>query len=411
MYKTRLQELCQRRMWALPEYTASRDGPDHNPRFHATVFVNGASFDSPEASKSSKEAHNKAAMVAFDHLAASAGEVPPSPSAPRAPESQISFKNQLQIYAQKKNIELPIYNIISGVSLHAHCFKATVKVDGKDFESPEYFKTIKEAEHAAARVALMCLPHEESQPKKLPDESMMYKNFLQELMQKEGLSLPTYTTVSDSASHTPSFSSTVEVEGEHFKGDVAKTKKQAEINAAKIAWCHLKERRQSRLSYAPSLNSYVQKQPEPSCQPTVPIFSMISEKESALTPPLADGQKISVLDIMRSSGNFENDRSAPPHKPGADYTMKDGELVEHTMSRDMRSSSSTLADCSNRTVANIVSGYPKGGGKSSLPCNRVHVYPRKPNLVLPEGATELPFSDDLWVAVSLDFANNEGVNS
>lgn len=60
-------------------------------------------------------------------------------------------------------------------------------------------------------------------------------------MQKHGFPLPKYTTISYGESHIPSFSSTVEIKGEFFKGDVAKTKKQAEMNAAKVAWSHLKE--------------------------------------------------------------------------------------------------------------------------------------------------------------------------
>lgn len=51
--------------WGLPRYTAMKDGPDHNPCFQASVSVNGFSFDSPIACKSSKQAQNQAAMAAF----------------------------------------------------------------------------------------------------------------------------------------------------------------------------------------------------------------------------------------------------------------------------------------------------------------------------------------------------------
>ena len=75
MYKSRLQELCHKNQWGLPKYTSKRYGPDHNPRFGASVSVNGTSFDSLLASKSNKEAHNHAAIVAFLHFTS-----PPSPS-------------------------------------------------------------------------------------------------------------------------------------------------------------------------------------------------------------------------------------------------------------------------------------------------------------------------------------------
>jgi dsRNA-specific ribonuclease len=62
----KLQELCHRRRWSLPEYYAINiDGPPHNPRFKAYVFVNGVTFTSSDTFNSSKEAHNQAAMKAF----------------------------------------------------------------------------------------------------------------------------------------------------------------------------------------------------------------------------------------------------------------------------------------------------------------------------------------------------------
>nr|KYP60890.1 Ribonuclease 3 [Cajanus cajan] len=65
MYKTQLQELCHKRRWGLPKYSAMKDGPDHMPSFKASVHVNGATFTSLGAFTSLKEAHNQAAMHAF----------------------------------------------------------------------------------------------------------------------------------------------------------------------------------------------------------------------------------------------------------------------------------------------------------------------------------------------------------
>lgn len=47
-------------------------------------------------------------------------------------------------------------------------------------------------------------------------------------------------------------------------------------------------------------------------------------------------------------------------------------------------------------------------GTCPLLCNRFRVYQHKLDVVLPEGTTLLPFSDDMWVAVNLDFLNQEG---
>lgn len=48
--------------------------------------------------------------------------------------------------------------------------------------------------------------------------------------------LPIYKTAMDGPSHIPSFVSTVDIEGEQFVGKSAKSKKQAEQNAAKVAY-------------------------------------------------------------------------------------------------------------------------------------------------------------------------------
>ena len=47
------------------------------------------------------------------------------------------------------------------------------------------------------------------------------------------------------------------------------------------------------------------------------------------------------------------------------------------------------------------------GASSYLLCNKVRVYRKFPSHALPEGITVLPISDDKWVAVSLDFPNEE----
>ncbi|KAK7267033.1 hypothetical protein RIF29_19697 [Crotalaria pallida] len=68
MYKTKVQELCQRRSWTLPDYQTFRDGPAHNPRYTSTVTVNGLQFQTPQPTRSSKEAQNNAAKLAFNHF-------------------------------------------------------------------------------------------------------------------------------------------------------------------------------------------------------------------------------------------------------------------------------------------------------------------------------------------------------
>lgn len=64
---------------------------------------------------------------------------------------------------------------------------------------------------------------------------------LQETAHRAGLNLPVYTTIRSGPGHVPNFSCTVEIAGMHFVGDPARTKKQAQKNAAMAAWSALRK--------------------------------------------------------------------------------------------------------------------------------------------------------------------------
>lgn len=138
MYKSKLQELCHEKKWGLPRYTPMKDGPDHNPCFRTCVTVNGFSFDSPVACKSSKQAQNQAAMVAFLHFTS-----PPS-SSPGMISHLVSI------------ILLIICNWTLLV-LEVECKASTVTVDEHcTLESPEFINsTLTEADNAASEAASM----------------------------------------------------------------------------------------------------------------------------------------------------------------------------------------------------------------------------------------------------------------
>lgn len=61
------------------------------------------------------------------------------------------------------------------------------------------------------------------------------------MAQKEGFRLPIYSTNKNGEAHMPIFVSQVEVEGVLYTGQEAKSKKQAEMSAAKVAYMALKE--------------------------------------------------------------------------------------------------------------------------------------------------------------------------
>ena len=69
MYKNQLQELAQRSCFNLPSYSCIREGPDHAPRFKATVNFNGETFESPGFCSTLRQAEHAAAEVALNTLA------------------------------------------------------------------------------------------------------------------------------------------------------------------------------------------------------------------------------------------------------------------------------------------------------------------------------------------------------
>ncbi|KAK9272120.1 hypothetical protein L1049_002490 [Liquidambar formosana] len=153
------------------------------------------------------------------------------------------FKNQLQELAQRSCFNLPSYACIREGPDHAPRFKASVNFNGEIFASPNYCSTLRQAEHAAAEVALNVLSTRgpsRSLTARVLDETGVYKNLLQETAHRAGLNLPVYTTVRSGPGHLPVFTCTVKIAGMNFTGVSAKTKKQAEKNAAIAAWSDLK---------------------------------------------------------------------------------------------------------------------------------------------------------------------------
>lgn len=154
------------------------------------------------------------------------------------------YKNQLQELAQRSCFNLPSYACIREGPDHAPRFKATVNFNGESFESPTFCSTLRQAEHAAAEVALNELSKRgpsSSLAAKVLDETGIYKNLLQETAHRAGLKLPEYTTIRSGPGHTPMFTCTVELAGRIFTGNPGKTKKQAQKNAAMAAWSELKQ--------------------------------------------------------------------------------------------------------------------------------------------------------------------------
>jgi hypothetical protein len=105
------------------------------------------------ACPSSSQEEEEAAAIARRDSSSSSSSCLLLPSFP-AEEGSSMFKNQLQELAQRSCFNLPSYTCIREGPDHAPRFKATVSFNGEVFESPGYHTTLRQAEHAAAEMAL-----------------------------------------------------------------------------------------------------------------------------------------------------------------------------------------------------------------------------------------------------------------
>lgn len=94
MYKNQLQELAQRSCFNLPSYSCIREGPDHAPRFKATVNFNGETFESPAFCSTLRQAEHAAAEVALTTLASR------GPSRALAARVLVSIWSNVSIFLQ-----------------------------------------------------------------------------------------------------------------------------------------------------------------------------------------------------------------------------------------------------------------------------------------------------------------------
>ncbi|CAH8386085.1 unnamed protein product [Eruca vesicaria subsp. sativa] len=149
MYKNQLQELAQRSCFNLPSYTCLREGPDHAPRFKATVNFNGEIFESPQYCSTLRQAEHSAAEVA---LGALSNRGPSHSLAARILDETGVYKNLLQEIAQRVGAPLPRYTTFRSGLGHQPVFTGTVELAGITFTG-DPAKNKKQAEKNAAMAA------------------------------------------------------------------------------------------------------------------------------------------------------------------------------------------------------------------------------------------------------------------
>ncbi|KAK7261351.1 hypothetical protein RIF29_27660 [Crotalaria pallida] len=149
MYKNQLQELAQRSCFNLPSYTCIREGPDHAPRFKATVNFNGEIFESPHYCTTLRQAEHSAAEVALNSLSHRA---PSHSLAAKILDETGVYKNLLQEIAQRVGAPLPLYTTYRSGLGHLPVFTGIVELAGITFTG-EPAKNKKQAEKNAAMAA------------------------------------------------------------------------------------------------------------------------------------------------------------------------------------------------------------------------------------------------------------------
>ncbi|KAL3520704.1 hypothetical protein ACH5RR_018853 [Cinchona calisaya] len=171
MYKNQLQELAQRSCFNLPSYVCIREGPDHAPRFKATVNFNGETFESPQYCFTLRQAEHSAAEVALNALASRG---PSNSLAARILDETGVYKNLLQEVSQRVGASLPVYETFRSGLGHLPVFTCTVELAGIIFTG-DPAKNKKQAEKNAAMAAwtslkLMVQQSENSTPEKVKND-------------------------------------------------------------------------------------------------------------------------------------------------------------------------------------------------------------------------------------------------
>ncbi|OVA01847.1 Ribonuclease III [Macleaya cordata] len=149
------------------------------------------------------------------------------------------FKSRLQEYAQKEGLPTPVYETLKEGPSHEPCFRSSVIVNDVKYDSLPGFFNRKAAEQSAAEIALLEIAKLENKNESIKNpvhETGLCKNLLQEYAQKMNYAIPSYVCQKD---ETPgkmaSFSCTVDIGGIQYIGAAARTKKEAEIKAARTA--------------------------------------------------------------------------------------------------------------------------------------------------------------------------------
>ncbi|KAK0591310.1 hypothetical protein LWI29_038275 [Acer saccharum] len=227
------------------------------------------------------------------------------------------------------------------------------------------------------------------------------------LTRREDHSKQVYKTMKSGEPHMPTFSSTMEVEGELFYGKSGRSKKVAETKAAKVAYTSLIECKWTESEHwvhrgdvKPSLSSEL----------VITVISQNLEQNYQLVsfPDIkhAEDSKAEIVSAVPKTSS--DDYCLAPVKPfmdemtGNQDTVASCHMPASVQGGSLSSPPMTHVDCSAPSISDSSVGRPTGA-RSYLLCNRVRVqvYQCVQDISYPKGFTVLQISENKWVAVSL----------
>ncbi|KAL1544500.1 double-stranded RNA-binding protein 1-like [Salvia divinorum] len=154
VFKSQLQEYCQKTGLITPVYETIKEGPSHEPIFKSAVVVNNIRYDSLPGFFNRKAAEQSAAEVALVELSKS-NNINCGISQP-VHETGLC-KNLLQEYAQKMNYAIPLYDCRKEEREgKVPMYSCIVEIGGIKYIGASA-GTKKEAEIKAARTALIAI--------------------------------------------------------------------------------------------------------------------------------------------------------------------------------------------------------------------------------------------------------------
>ncbi|RYR47449.1 hypothetical protein Ahy_A07g033372 [Arachis hypogaea] len=215
VFKSRLQEYAQKVGLPTPVYETIKEGPSHEPSFRSTVIVNDVRYDSLAGFFNRKAAEQSAAEVALMELAKT-NEVNQSIKQPVLNGMMLLFK-----VCMWGNLTGMKWLVVYG----GGCWQSDLSVG-----SVEYSSITGKSSLSVGGISVLCLICNHLH------ETGLCKNLLQEYAQKMNYAMPMYHSQKDETpSRAPRFTCTVDIGGILYIGGAAKTKKEAEIKAARTA--------------------------------------------------------------------------------------------------------------------------------------------------------------------------------